>query len=86
MYFFFAKFVFLCLFGFMFYTPVKSYGHVEPNHTFSWASLTNGLTSTLCTYFHLQMTTTPLNQRKEENGSRNYFMINLDECMGLCPD
>ena len=45
------------LFGLMFYIPVNSFGHVEtvnsPNHTFSWASLTKQLTSTLCTYFCL---------------------------------
>ena len=43
------------------YVPVNSYGHVEtvisPNHTISWASLTKGLTSTLCKYCRLQLTT-----------------------------
>ena len=42
----------------MLYIPVNSYGHVgmvsSPNQTFSWASLTNQLTSTL---FRLQRTT-----------------------------
>ena len=46
-----------CLFGLMLYMPVNSYGHVGTvisiNHTFSWASLTKLLTSTLCTYFRL---------------------------------
>ena len=54
-------FVLLCLF---LYVSVNSYGHVEtvssPNHTFSLASLTKGLTSTLCTYFGLLLTTTLL--------------------------
>ena len=56
----------LCLFIFdlSFYIPVNSYGHAEtvssPSHTFSWASLTKQLTSTLCTYFCLYMTTTLL--------------------------
>ena len=39
------------------YVSVNRYGLVEtvssPNHTFSWASLTKRLTSTLCTYFRL---------------------------------
>ena len=42
--------------------PVNSYGHVEmissPKHTFSWASLTKHLTSTVWTYFLLWLTTT----------------------------
>ena len=38
--------------SFLFYVPVNSYGHVEtvsePNHTYSWASLTKRLTNTSC--------------------------------------
>ena len=41
-------------FGLILYVPVNSYGHVgtvsSPNHIFSSASLTKGLTSILCTY------------------------------------
>ena len=48
---------YVCLLGLRFYIPVKVYGHVErvssPNNTFSWASLTKQLTSTLCKYFCL---------------------------------
>ena len=48
--------LFLVWFDFL-YVTVNSYGHVEmvssPNYTFSWASLTRQLTSTLCTYFCL---------------------------------
>ena len=56
---------FFVLFGLTFNVPVNSYGHVEivssPNHTFfSWASLTKRLTSILCTYFCLQLTTSLL--------------------------
>ena len=49
--------IFIYLFGFVLYVPVNSYGHVgvviSPSHTFSWASLTKQLTSTLCTHFLL---------------------------------
>ena len=49
---------------------------------FSSASLTKQLTSTPCTYFRLYLTTTLLKSAKwEENGHRNYFMINLSENM-----
>ena len=52
------------LFGLVLYIPVNSYVHVwtvsSPNHTFFWASLTKRLTSTLCTYFCLYLTTTLL--------------------------
>ena len=40
-----------------FTSQVNSYGHggmvSSPNHTFSWASLSKGLTRTSCTYFRL---------------------------------
>ena len=50
---------------------------------FSWASLTKRLTSTLCTYLRLLLTKTlPESAEREENGHRNYFMINLHESMG----
>ena len=71
------------------FTPqVNSYGHggtvSSPNHTFSWASLNKQLTSTSCTYFRLWLTTILLEwfSGKEENDSRNYFIINLHESMG----
>ena len=45
------------IFVLMLNVPVNSYDHVEtvssPNHTFSWASLTKRLTSTLCIYFRM---------------------------------
>ena len=45
------------VFSLALYISVNSYGHVEtvssPNHTFSWASVTKQLTSTLYTYFRL---------------------------------
>ena len=54
-----------------FYDPVNRYGHVEtggsPNHTFSLASLTKGLTSEYFMHILSLVTDTPiLNQRKEE--------------------
>ena len=45
---------------------------------FSWARLTKQLTSTLCTYFRLKLSTTLLETAKEEN----YFMIKLHQSMG----
>ena len=77
-------FVLLCCFT----SQVNSYGHCgtvnSPNHTFSWADLNKRLTSNSCKYFHLQLTTTLLEQisEREENDRRNYFMINLHESMG----
>ena len=48
--------ILFCLFC-CFTSQVNSYGHggtvSSPNHTFSWASLNNQLTSTSCTYFRL---------------------------------
>ena len=78
---------FVCLFCCL-TSQVNSYGHCgtvsSPNHTFSWASLNKQLTSTSCTYFRLQLTTTLLEwfSGREENDRRNYFMINLHESMG----
>ena len=71
-----------------FTSQVNSYGHSgtvsSPNHTFSWVSLNKQLTSTSCTYFCLQLTTTLLEwiSGREENDRRNHFMINLHESMG----
>ena len=70
------------------YVSVNSYGHVEtvssPNHTFSWASLIKWLTSTLHEHtFACNWQQPFLNQQKEENDCRNYFMINLHKRMGL---
>ena len=71
-----------------FTSQINSYGHggtvSSPNHTFSWASLNKQLTSTLCTYFRLYLTTTLLERfsGREENDRRNYFMIKLHESMG----
>ena len=78
--------LFVCLFC-RFTSQVNSYGHSgtvsSPSHTFSWASLNKQLTSTSCTYFLLQLTTTLLEwfSGREENDRRNYFMINLLESM-----
>ena len=48
----------ICLFC-CFTSQVNSYGHggtvSSPNHTFSWASLNEQLTSTSCTYFRSLM-------------------------------
>ena len=51
---------------------------------FSWASLNKQLTSTSCTYFCLQLTTTILEwfSGREEIDRRNYFMLNLHKSMG----
>ena len=51
---------------------------------FSWASLNKRLTSTLCKYFRLFLTTALLEwfSKGKENDIRNYFMINLHESMG----
>ena len=76
-----------CLFLLLLYAASQR-GHggtvSSPNHTFSWASLNKQFTSTSCTYFRLQLTTTLLEwfSRTEENDCRNYFMINLHESMG----
>ena len=81
------KFLFVCLFC-CFRTQINSYDHggtvCSPNHTFSWAGLNKRLTSNLCTYFRLYLTTTLLEwiSRREENDHRNYFMINLHVSMG----
>ena len=49
-----------------------------------WASLNKQLTSTLCTYFCLYLTTTLLEwcSGREDNEHKNYFMINRHESMG----
>ena len=58
--------------GLVWFVALLHVGKVSlPSHTFSWASLTKWLTSTLCTYFHLQMTTTLL----ESADHRNYFVF-----------
>ena len=54
---------------------VMSGRSVHQTTLFSWTSLTKRLTSTSYIYLFL-------NQRKEMNGRRNYFMINLHESMG----
>ena len=70
-----------------FYVPVNSYGHVEtvssPSHTFSSASLIKWLTSTSTNTFACNWQQFFLNQWKEENDRRNYFMINRHKSMGL---
>ena len=50
-------------------------------HTFSWASSTKRLTSTSCTYFHLQLTSTLLKSAEGRDCSINNFIINLHERM-----
>ena len=74
---------FVCL---RFYFPDNSYGPVEtvssPNHTFSWASLTKQLTSTYAHTLACNFQQPFLNQRKEKNDRRNYFMIDLHKSMG----
>ena len=83
----FSPLCFVCLFC-CFKSQSNSYGHggtvSSPNHTFSWASLNKQLTSTSCTYFRLQLTTTLLEwfSGRKENDRRNHFMINLHESMG----
>ena len=68
---------FVCLFC-CYTSQVNSYGHgrtvSSPNHSFSWASLIKQLTSTLCTYFPLLLTTTLLEwfSGREENDRRNF--------------
>ena len=63
-------------------------GHVgmvsSPNHNFSCASMTKRLTSISCSYFHFFVTDNNPSRisGSEENGRRNYFMINLGESMG----
>ena len=52
--------------------------YVHITTLFLLASLTKQLTSILCTYFRLK---TSCISRSEENGRRNYFMINLHESM-----
>ena len=70
------------LVGLIRYIPVNSFGLVMPGPSvhlttlFSWASLTKQLTSTLCVTDKL-----PWFSGREENGRRNYFLINLHESM-----
>ena len=80
----FCHFDLVCFFTSHSTTMVMSVGTVSsPNHTFSWAILTKQLTSTLCTYFSLVTDNSPSwISGREENGHRNYFMINLHESMG----
>ena len=86
------KFGQFCLFGLVLYIPVYSYGHVRrfssPNHTFSWASLTKQLVNKY--FVHILSLVTDNNPSwisgREENGRRNYFMINLCKSMGLGQD
>ena len=76
--------VFICLvlFVLILYVRVNSYGHVgtvrSSNHTFSLAYLTK--------FMHIPLQQPILNQRKEQNGRRNYFKINFQEIMGLGRD
>ena len=70
-----------------FRSRLNSLGCVErvssPNHIFfSWKSLTKQFTSTLRTMFPCNWQQPFLNQQKEENDRRNYFMISLHESMG----
>ena len=51
---------------------------------FSCARVTKWLTSSLCIYTHVCLHF--LNQWKEENECRKYFMINLHESMGMGRD
>ena len=57
----FLDYLILRLFALILCVSVNSYGHVKtvssPDNTFSWASLTKRLTSTLYTYFCLLLTT-----------------------------
>ena len=74
------------LFGLVVYVPVNSYGHVgtvsSPNLTFL-PSLTKQLTSTLYILLLVTDNNTSGISRREENYRRHYFMINLNESMGL---
>ena len=74
--------VFICLVLFVLILYVNSYGHVGPvrssNHTFSSANLTK--------FVHILLQQPILNQQKEENGRRYYFIINFQEIMGLGRD
>ena len=66
-----------CLFGFGFYIPVNSYGHVEtvssPNYTFSWASLTKPITSIFTDTFACNRQQPFLNWGKDVNDHRKNF-------------
>ena len=69
--------------GLMFYIPVNSYGHVETASSpiitlFSWACLTKQNLQYLVHILSLSF----LNQGKEENDRRNYFMIKLHKSIG----
>ena len=68
-------------------SQANSYGHVRtvslPDHTFSWANLNKRLTSTVH-IISLVIDNNPLKwfSGREENGRRNYFMVNLHASMG----
>ena len=71
--------------------PVNSYGHVRkvssPNHTCFLGKLDKAFNQY---FFHIFSLVTDNNaswiSRREENGRRNYFMIDLYECMGPSRD
>ena len=76
------------LFVLILYVKVNSYGHVgmvsSPNHTFFPGQAWLSGWPVLCVHnFNCNWLQPFLNQQKEGNGRRNYFMINLHKSMGL---
>ena len=82
---------FFGFFGLMLYVLVTSYGHIRTvsssNHTTFLDKLDQALNQYLV---HILLLVTDHKascmSRREENGHRNYFMINLQESMGPGPD
>ena len=70
-----------------FYIPVNSYGHVNtlssPCRTLFWAILTKRKNQFIVHTLLLLNQQLSLNQHKDENDRRNYFMINLTKSMVL---
>ena len=70
------------LFGLILYDSVNSYSHAEmvssPNHTFCLGKLDLAVNQ----YLDCNWQQPFLNQQKEENDHKNYFMINLHQSMG----
>ena len=73
-----------CLFVLLLYAPSQQLWSWQDASVHLTTLFPGQVTSTLCTYFCLKLTTTLLEwlSGREENDGRNYFMINLQESMG----
>ena len=83
-----VKYIVICLFVLLLYILSQQLwpwwdGQFTKPHYFFWASFGKRLTSTLCIYFRLELTTLlECFSGREENDPRNYFVFNLHESIG----